>query len=182
MTWFGRAEDPALCPGPMGAVQDAEVLARLLHETNVEPPSNRFLRKEVFSVGLNEPSHGCGVKDGASVDRCDGLSDEEIMRRSVAQAERKPGRSARGAHYALAEAVRSLRLPGLPDRRLFRVYDDARLSADDDGPENLEHAVIRGDDTLTRPQQSGALGLIISIFKPTRRADDAGQLHLPLRE
>lgn len=179
VVWAGPAEHPALCPGPLAAVRDNEVVARLLHENTLEPASSRFMRKEVFSVGLTSIDNQCGTKDGASVDRCDNLSDDEIMRRSKAQAERRPGRKAEGAYYATAGGIRRLRLPGQPDAQIFRVYDDARLVEDEFGPINCEHAVVRGDDALSRPQQSGALALIISLFIPERPSQDT-QLDLPL--
>lgn len=180
MAWVGSAETPALCPGPLDAVRDEESIARLLHENNLEPASSRFMRKEVFAVGLPEIDNNCGTKDGASVDRCDYLGDDEIMRRSQAQAERRPSREAKGAYYATAGAVRGLRLPGRPDARIFRIYDDARLAEDEFGPINHEHAVVRGDETLSRPQQSGALALIISVFAPLRHERPNEQMDLPL--
>lgn len=143
--WTSRQEADACCPGDHGAVDDAERLARLLHTRIIEPDYDPLRRSDFFPPRGRPASNECGNSDGCSVIRADCFSDQEIRELAKLQAERRENRSQKGALVANAGELRSIRLPN-NDNQLVYVYDDPLV-------DQAMHAVIRGDDQLTRPDQ-----------------------------
>lgn len=146
MGWTSRPDDEACCEGEHGPVQPVEDLARLLHTRIVEPDYDPLRRSELFPDPKKGFSNTCGNADGASVTRCSSLSDEEIRQRSRVQAARRPNREQRGALLGRAGELRAIEMPDCPNQQLVFIYDDPNAS------EPL-HAVMRGKETLTRPDQ-----------------------------
>lgn len=116
----------------MGAVQPQEHVARLLHTKIAIPEQAAFTRKEL--AGEGSTTNECGKQSGCSVDRIDGLAEQEIADRAIRQAELKVGRKSEGALIASVNELRSIQHSAAP--QAVMVYDDARL-------DNERHAVIR---------------------------------------
>lgn len=146
MSWTGRSEGEACCPGPNGPVRTEERLARLLHTRNLEPNYDPFARRELFPPKGGGYDNTCGDADGISVVRCSELSDENLRKRAQSQADIRPGRQQEGALLAEVQAVRSARAASFPNQQIAFVYDDAKQ--DDD-----LHAAVRGIETADRPEQ-----------------------------
>ena len=143
MSWVGRPEARACCPGPHGPVRDDEQVARLLHDKIDQPEKARFQRDgQLFPPRKRTHSNQCAKQDGASVVRCSELTEDEIRAKAAAQARRQPDRISRGAVVARVAALRAIRLEDAPDRQVVFVYDDPI------NPGEPLHAVIRVDDSL----------------------------------
>src|SRR5690349_19323400 len=106
MTWTGRSDDVACCgedPGPVGY---GVTIVRLLH-SNIEIPEDAaFKRKELTLPAQFDNT--CGAADGVSVDRCDGLSDEDICERADEVANLRPERVGRGGMIANVADLRAI--------------------------------------------------------------------------
>ena len=157
MTWTGRSDAVRCCESGRGAVLSGEQLARLLHTRNLPPNFDPFPRKELFPGKDGQFSNVCGDADGASVVRSSTLTDAEICERSGVQAAVRPNRDPHGAFIGPVDQLRLSRPDGLPDAQHVFVYDDPK-------PDDDLHAVIRGRETLDRPEQSRIISLIVSII------------------
>lgn len=146
MDWSARPDDVPCCPGPDGAVAMQERLARLLHTRNIEPDFDPLRRSEFFPKTGKPFSNTCGYADGCSVVRCNGLTENDVRQRCQAQADKQPGRVQEGALVATAHDLRSIRLEDRPDEQVVFIYDDPTDS-------EPKHAIIRGKETLSRPDQ-----------------------------
>lgn len=123
-----------------------EAVARLLHSNIDRPDIAPFQRKDLTGEELDGAhSNTCGNADGCSVNRTDGLDDDDLRSMSEAQAARgtKP-RTATGAVIANVSALRSIRGLDDPNRQVVFVYDDPMVGND-------RHAVIRLIQGLPRP-------------------------------
>ncbi|RVC43443.1 hypothetical protein EN781_18145 [Mesorhizobium sp. M4A.F.Ca.ET.090.04.2.1] len=154
MSWTDRPENVSQCGGELGPVADDEFVARLLHERNLEPNFDPFPRSEIF--GLKGQSNTCGDADGVSLVRCNLLTDDELVARSIALANLRPPRAAAGAHVGAVAAARAIRLEGIPSQAVF-IYDDPKQ-------DDKFHAVMRGIEGLSRPVQSDLRREIMRVF------------------
>ena len=146
MIWTSRPDTQACCPGPHGPVGAGEKLARLLHTRNIEPAFDPFRRSDFFPPHNRPVSNTCGCADGCSVVRCATLSDAAIWDRSARQAGKRAGREPQGAWVANVDDLRAIGRTDSPDGQVVRIYDDPT------GEDPL-HAIIRGRETLDRPDQ-----------------------------
>lgn len=156
MSWIERPDKIACCGDNPGSVACDEDVARLLHSKIDDPDVLAFSRKELTGEGLKNPSNVCGEADGLSVDRAGGLSDDELRHLSRLQAERRPGRSGRGAWVANVAVLRAISHPAAPTGAV-RVYDDPM-------PDNDRHAVIRVADTISRTDFNEVRRAMMSAF------------------
>lgn len=164
--WKFRPEFLDGCPGGgQGCVLDHETVARLLHSMVVDPAHEPFSRSELFPPRKQEKiSNKVGRLTGVSVVRSDTLTVDEVRERSLAQANRRPGRSAEGAYVADVDALRRLKIDGIElndDNQLFVVYDDPLLD------EPL-HAVIRASGEIPRTDQDAVRNELKKLFKRHR--------------
>lgn len=144
MGWTSRSEGIACCPGALGPLRDVETVARLIVGKVDEPDFEPIRRSELFPNGADF-SNICGDSDGLSVARNSALSNEAVKIMSVAQANQRPGRNARGAIVANVQDLRDVRIQNLPLQLIF-IYDDAKKS-------DTTHAVVRCLESIDRPSQ-----------------------------
>lgn len=135
----------------------SETVARLVHSNIYEPDIAAFTRKELTGAGIPVISDLCGEADGCSVDRADGLSDDELKARSEAQAGSSPNRVAKGARIADVAALRAIGHKDARDGQAVRIYDDPR-------PANDRHAVLRVCAAIPRPDFLEVRRQIVAAF------------------
>ena len=165
MFWTEQDDKIPRCGGRLGPVRDDEHVARLLHSNIHEPRKKALTKDELFAPAEGKQvSNECGESTGPSVDRCDQLSRAEIQRRSTEQAEKRPGRTSKGAMVASVGSLRSIRSPEREGQVLF-VYDDPR-------PDNPEHAVLRGSRDLSPGKRISLRDSVVAAF--TLAVEEAG--------
>ena len=157
MGWTSRSEESACCPGPHGAVARGEHIARLLHNKLTSPPGDPFLRSHIFPDMKKGFSNVCGEADGLSVVRSSTLSENDVRQRSAVFAQTKTGSAPDGAFVASVDELRAIEVDSRKGEKIVFIYDDP-LST-----EHL-HAVLRGLETLDRPEQSMARDRIRDAF------------------
>ena len=155
MSWSDRPDSEPCCAGPLGHVSSDEAVARLLHSKIAVPGQAAFTRRELTGEGDPEISNDCGHQSGCSVDRADGLEEDELRSRAVQQASLKPGRVAEGALIASAHELRSIIHEAAGQAIL--VYDDARA-------DNERHAVIRVSSAIPRTDFGLIRSMIMKAF------------------
>ena len=153
--WTDRDDAAQCCPSLLGAVEDSEYLARLIHSTIEEPKGNPFKREEMFPP-KGEFSNVCGESHGTSLVRRDGISDEELCDRASRQAERKPGRVGRGAFVAKSAELREIEHPDRPGEVAIRIYDDPMAT-------DQHHCVLRASP-VPRTLQSEIRNKVRALF------------------
>ena len=157
MGWTDRSDMEPCCGDSPGAVGDAEKLARLLHSGISVPERSRIKRQELWPTDKKKSySDTCGSSDGASVNRCSQMRDDEVRRWAKDYAEKRRHTS-EGAIVAQASALRQITYPGEKGRVVF-IYDDPRC--DDE-----THAVIRASDTVPRTDQDRVRDAVLFCFK-----------------
>jgi hypothetical protein len=86
------------------------------------------------------------------------LSDDQVRALSEAQASRRSGRTAQGALVAIADELRRIAHEESPGQVVY-IYDDPIR------PDELQHAVIRGKETIPRTDQDDIRDKITAAFK-----------------
>ena len=157
MGWTDRSDMEPCCGDQPGAVGDAESLARLLHSGISVPEKSRIKRQELWPIDKKKSySDACGSSDGASVNRCSQMRDDEVRRRAKDHAEQRR-QTSEGAIVAQASALRDITHSGAKGRVVF-IYDDPRY--DDE-----THAVIRASDSVPRTDQDRVRDAVLFCFK-----------------
>jgi hypothetical protein len=159
--WTTRSESEAFCEGPLARVDSTEAVARLIVRQEPNEGYNPFQRSDLLPPKKRDIENTCGEQDGLSVDRCRGLSADELIARSALRAEvsnarrvergKAPNQFPAGASVAEVSDLRAIGSPGLPGRQVVFVYDDAM-------EDNAEHAVIRLSEHV--PEEEVALVLL----------------------
>lgn len=153
--WIEQSDLEPKCPGPMGPVHGDENVVRHIHTGNSNPFKAAFQKAELFRPDNEAYSNACGASHGASVDRVAGLTDNELRKRSEAQAGER--HTSRGCMIANVAELRGIKIPDT-DGQIVRVYDDARL-------DNSQHAVIRC--SASRPDRNRLRDAIVKAFRHT---------------
>lgn len=169
MGWSDRPDDAGVCRGVLGAVANSETVARLFVAQVPYQGYQWFVRRDLLPSpnGLPE-SNVCGESDGLSVDRATGLSDEDLVARSTAHAERqnasrrergKPANQlAGGARIASVATLRAVRRQGGMGEQVIFVYDDPKS-------DNAEHAVVRMLETVPEEEVAGLADDVKACFE-----------------
>ncbi|QIK77752.1 hypothetical protein G7077_01315 [Sphingomonas piscis] len=124
-------------------MNDNEIVARLLHSGIAEPDFDPFLRKDFFPPQDREMSNVCGEADGVSVVRRLDYTDQDLQQKAVELA--GENRTGEGALLARAADLRNIRLSLVPIQAIY-IYDDPT-------DEESGHAILRGIESLDRPEQ-----------------------------
>lgn len=95
-----------------------------------------------------------------SVDRCNNLSDDQLVHRSEIHAQRGNNRIGNGAFVAGAGEIRAL--TDSAGNRAFRIYDDPLEG-------NHEHCVIRGCSEVAEEERSFVMIDLEELFSRNRR-------------
>jgi hypothetical protein len=162
MNWTDRPDGEACCPGLLGAVTEQESVARLLITRDPPPQGYEPIRRSELFPSPEGFSNECGDADGLSVDRCNGLSDDDLRTRSEAHACQQTGRRGNGAIIAGVADLRATILEGVNSDQAVFVYDDARSN-------NQEHSVVRCVE-VSRPRQTSLRDHVASRFSRTVNA------------
>lgn len=167
MSWTGRSDAEPCCEGTRGAVAADERLARITIRPARPQGYQPFNRRDLFPPATGQFSNDCGVADGLSVDRSNGLSEAEIVARSAARAAtanarreaegKPPSQSKDGAIIARAGRLRALRCDQRPDEQMVFVYDDPT-------PTNDRHAVIRCSVDIPDEERASFLARLQNLF------------------
>lgn len=167
MSWTGRPEADACCDGSRGAVCSDERVARITVRPLAATGYTPFRRSDFFPPTDGQFSNQCGNADGFSVDRCDGLSEDDIRLRSATRAAsanlrrmevgKQPSQSQDGAIIAKVQRLRELRLDDLPAEQVVYVYDDPLA-------ENDRHAVIRCSQSVPEEERATLLTRVERAF------------------
>lgn len=167
MSWTGRSDAEPCCEGARGAVAADERVARITIRPARPQGYQPFSRRDLFPPADGQFSNDCGMADGLSVDRANGLSEAEIVARSAARAAtanarreaegKPPSQSQDGAIIAHAGHLRALRRDQRPDQQMVFVYDDPT-------PTNDRHAVIRCSVEVPDEVRASFLARMQSLF------------------
>ena len=137
--WTDRDDRlPGTCPA--GPVADGEEVARLLN-TEMSGSSGGITEATFPRDALvrpANPNNEIGARDGESLLRRAGRTDDELIEASIKQYEGKQRPSA-GIAIGDVTNIRALRAPHAADLQLFYIYEDPNR-------EQLSHAVIRFSD------------------------------------
>ena len=163
MNWNSRPDTIACCNDGYGAVCAGERVARLVHSNISKTRNDPFKRSDIFNSDHKPFTNACGEADGLSVVRSTVLTDVEIVSRSIAQAIRVSGRAAMPTLFAPVALLRSIEAPGRNGDQVVFIYDDPR-------PDDQFHAILRGDHSLDRSDQSYVRDLIRDLFLPVSEA------------
>lgn len=158
MSWNDHQEGKPRYPSPLGSVRDTESVARLLRIKPKPKEWTPFRREDLFPRSKGEPCNVTGRSSGVSVDRCDGLTDEQLRSASRRLAALVLNDEPGGAIKASAGEIRKIRLDGSQDLQAVKIYDDAK-----DG--NDRHAVLRGHSEITAPRRAELILLVENAFR-----------------
>ena len=167
MSWSGRSEAEPCCAGPLGAVSSNEEVARITIRPIGPPGYRAFTRSQFFPPANGVFNNECGQSSGCSVDRSNGLSDDDLRALSAARAEQRnlkraeegkpPSQAPEGAMVALVGSLRAIRMEERPNDQAVLIYDDPV-------PENDRHAVIRGREDIPEEERAAFLSKVEATF------------------
>lgn len=155
--WTDREDERANPICDRGPVQNTELVARLLNKTmrNSETgiQANAFQREFLCPPAKRSPQNMCGKRDGESLVRAGGLSNEDAVEMSRRQfAENSAG-------VALAKTADIRAISDLEDNnsQMFFIYEDPT----NDLP---QHCVIRFNGELHRAKYTVARKRLLEVF------------------
>lgn len=157
MAWITRPDSEQRCPGDQGGVSDDEVVVR--NATSSIADRLPFSRSDLVPPEARKgpTDNGCGSSHGGSVTRQGERTHPELLDAAEAYAKEKAGRTSLGVQIAAVLDLRHLSVVEQAGVQVVFVYDDPR----DDDP---QHAVVRIDETLTRPQQGDLITDLKDVF------------------
>lgn len=128
-----------------GPVDDHEEAARLV-SVEMCPVANDIrdctFPKEVLLKPTGEINNACGQREGESLLRRLGRTDDQLLAESDANFDGAKSPSA-GVIVALVERIRSIRAPDAPENQVFYIYEDPNAK-------QPHHAVIRYSEGSSR--------------------------------